>query len=144
MLPVPVMEAVVSRATPKSMIFTEPSVWMKILAGLMSRWTIPAWWAWASPASTCTMTATLRSAAMGGCWRTAFWRSCPFRSSMAMTGEPSVWSKRSKTVTTFGWVILATARASRAKRCFSSGSSAMFATMTLRATSRSRIVSWAT
>src|SRR2546426_11939815 len=68
MLPVPVMEAVVSRATPKSMIFTEPSVWMKMLAGLMSRWTIPAWWAWASPASTCTMTATLRSAARGGGW----------------------------------------------------------------------------
>jgi hypothetical protein len=30
------------------MIFTDPSSWMKMLAGLMSRWTMPAWWAWAS------------------------------------------------------------------------------------------------
>ncbi len=42
MLPVPVIEAVVRRATPKSMIFTEPSSWMKMFAGLMSRWTIPS------------------------------------------------------------------------------------------------------
>ncbi len=60
-----------------------------------------------------------------------------------MNGEPSVWLPRSKTMTTLGWVIRATARASRSKRCFSSGSSTMLATMTLRATSRSRMVSWA-
>ena len=59
MLPVPVMEAVVRRATPKSMIFTVPSWLMKMFAGLMSRWTMPAWCAWARPASTCTMIADL-------------------------------------------------------------------------------------
>ena len=41
MLPVPVMEPVVRRATPKSMIFTVPSWLMKMLAGLMSRCTMP-------------------------------------------------------------------------------------------------------
>ena len=60
-----------------------------------------------------------------------------------MKGEPSTWLPRSKTITTFGWVIFATARASRSKRVLSSGSSAIWATMTLRATSRSRTVSWA-
>ena len=80
----------VSRATPKSMIFTVPSWLMKTLAGLMSRWTMPAWWAWARPASTCTMIVTLRSRVIGGGWRTAFWRSCPLSSSIAMNGEPSV------------------------------------------------------
>ena len=84
MLPVPVMEPARLRATPKSMIFTEPSALMKMFAGLMSRWTIPALWAWARPARTCTMIATFRSALMGGGWRTAFCRSWPFRSSMAM------------------------------------------------------------
>ena len=84
MLPVPVMEAVVSRATPKSMILTVPSWLMKTLAGLMSRWTMPAWCAWARPASTCTMMATLRSWLMGGGVRIAFCRSWPFSSSIAM------------------------------------------------------------
>ena len=84
MLPVPVMEAVVRRATPKSMIFTVPSVLMKMLAGLMSRWTMPAWWAWASPVSTCTMIATLRSSVSGGVARTALERSWPLSSSIAM------------------------------------------------------------
>ena len=116
MLPVPVMEAVVRRATPKSMIFTDPSSWMKMLAGLMSRWTMPSWWAWARPASTCTMIATFRSTVSGGVWRDAFWRSWPFRSSIAMKGDPSTWLPRSKTITTFGWVIFATALASRSKR----------------------------
>ena len=37
----------------------------------------------------------------------------------------------------------ATALASRSNRIFSSGSSAMLDTITLRATSRSRMVSWA-
>ena len=60
-----------------------------------------------------------------------------------MNGEPSVCDPRSKTFTTLGWVMRATALASRSKRCFSSGSSAMAATITLRATSRSRMVSWA-
>ena len=84
MLPVPVMEAVVRRATPKSMIFTVPSWLMKMLAGLMSRCTMPAWCAWARPASTCTMMLTFRSRDIGGGVRIAFWRSWPFRSSMAM------------------------------------------------------------
>ncbi len=61
-----------------------------------------------------------------------------------MYGEPSVWLSKSKTVTRFGCVIFATAFASRSKRLLSSGSSAIWATMTLRATSRSRMVSWAT
>ena len=60
-----------------------------------------------------------------------------------MNGEPSVCDPRSKTFTTLGWVILATALASRSKRCFSSGSSAICPTMTLSATSRSSMVSWA-
>ena len=46
-------------------------------------------------------------------------------------------------MTTLGWVIFATALASREKRWMSSGSSAICDTMTLRATSRSRMVSWA-
>ena len=50
----------------------------------------------------------------------------------------------SKTAVTFGCVpIFATARASRSNRFFNSGSSAICATMTLKATSRSRTVSWA-
>ena len=64
-------------------------------------------------------------------------------SSIAMYGEPSVWWPRSKTFTTFGWCIFATALASRMNRWFSSASSAICDTMTLRATSRSRMVSWA-
>ncbi len=72
------------RATPKSMIFTDPSSLMKMFAGLMSRWMMLCWWAWARPASTCTMIATFRSRLIGGVWRTAFWRSWPFRSSIAM------------------------------------------------------------
>jgi hypothetical protein len=51
-MPVAVTEAAVKRATPKSMIFTVPSWQMKMLAGLTSRWTMPVWWAWASPSST--------------------------------------------------------------------------------------------
>ena len=58
-----------------------------------------------------------------------------------MKGEPSVWLPRSNTVTTFGCVILATDLASRSKRALSSRSSAICATMTLRATSRSSTVS---
>ena len=76
---------------------------------------------------------------MGGPSRIAFRRSIPFSSSMAMYGEPSLWLPRSKTSTTFGWVIRATACASRSKRSFCSGSSAIWATITLRATSRSSI-----
>src|SRR6058998_2826933 len=52
-MPVAVTEAAVNRATPKSMIFTVPSSQMKMLAGLTSRWTMPVWWAWASPSRTC-------------------------------------------------------------------------------------------
>src|SRR6187549_1465618 len=65
MLPVPVIDPEVRRATPKSMIFTVPSWLMKTLAGLMSRWTMPCWWACARPARTCTMIPTLRSRDIG-------------------------------------------------------------------------------
>src|SRR2546422_10191410 len=131
MLPVPVMEAVVSRATPKSMIFTEPSVWMKMLAGLMSRWTIPAWWAWASPASTCTMTATLRSAARGGCWGTALLGACPLRGSLGVAGGPSRGADRAETIHPLGGGIFAAARAARPERRFLPGGLAVFGAATL-------------
>ncbi len=90
MLPVPVIDADVSRATPKSMIFTVPSSLMKMLAGLMSRCTTPASCACSSPASTWTMIATLRSSGSGGIWRIAFCRSWPRNSSIAMKEEPSL------------------------------------------------------
>ncbi len=42
-------------AMPKSTIFTRPSCRRKMLAGLMSRWTMPFWWAKLSPSQTWTM-----------------------------------------------------------------------------------------
>jgi hypothetical protein len=138
------MDAVASRATPKSMIFTVPSVQMKMLAGLMSRWTMPAWCAWSSPASTCTSTDSFRSSERAGGVRITRWRSCPLSSSIAMNGDPSVCDPRSNTVTTLGCVILATALASRVKRSMVEGSSAMDEAISLSATSRSSTVSWAT
>ena len=86
-----VVEAAVKRATPKSMIFTVPSWQMKMLAGLMSRWTMPVWWAWARPSSTCRMIETLRSRGSGIPCLRACSRSWPCNSSIAMYGERSVW-----------------------------------------------------
>ena len=74
--------------------------------------------------------------------RSARCRSWPFKSSIAMKGAPSVCDPRSKTVTTFGCVIFATAFASRVKRSVVAGSSAAWA-MSFRATSRSSTVSCA-
>ena len=85
MLPVPVMEAVVRRATPKSMIFTVPSLLMKMLAGLMSRWTMPGLVRVAEARQHLhdDRRACARASAAGGV-RIAFCRSWPFSSSMAM------------------------------------------------------------
>ena len=84
MLPVPVIEAVVSRATPKSMIFTVPSWLMKMLAGLMSRWTMPGLVGVGQARQDLDDDRDLALQGIGHAWRIAFWRSCPFRSSIAM------------------------------------------------------------
>ena len=84
MLPVPVMDAVVRRATPKSMIFTEPSWLMKMFAGLMSRWTMPCLVRVGEPDQHLDDDRDLALDGQGRLARMVFWRSSPFRSSIAM------------------------------------------------------------
>ena len=50
---------------PKSAIFTCPSAAQRTFSGLMSRWTIPAAWAKASPAQTSRATRTASANGIG-------------------------------------------------------------------------------
>jgi hypothetical protein len=61
-----VSDASTTRAMPKSMILATPSWVMKMFAGSMSRWTIPASWACERPCRTWVTTASARATVIGG------------------------------------------------------------------------------
>ena len=110
-----------ARASPKSATFTTPSVPMSTFSGLMSRCTMPARWAAVSPDSTGSSTAKA-SATVSRPRAVSRSRSVRPRTS-SMTRNTRPWSLPwSLTPTTFGWLSIAAARASRVNRSTNVGS----------------------
>ena len=134
-----------ARAMPKSITLTSPAGVSMTLAGLMSRWTIPAACATDSAAQT---SATISRARCGSsrpsdCTTSRSVR--PRTCSMTIQGTPPVPSTASSPVsyteTMHGAFSDAADCASRRKRCWNDGSRARSARRTLTATSRPSRVS---
>ena len=82
-----------ARAMPKSATFTFP-VWVsRTLAGFMSRWTMPCWWAAASPAAISAPISMTLAGASGASPRTMSRSVGPSTYSMTMKYAPSSWPK---------------------------------------------------
>ena len=136
------VSALTALASPKSATLTRPrsgpgSSAMSTFSGLMSRWTRPARWAWASAESTGSTSARARAGGIGASVRTTSRSVWPATSSITRNTVPSSvpWSW---TATTWGWESRAAARASRTKRAAKSSPSPSPGCITLTATTRSR------
>ena len=111
---------------PKSASFTTPSWRTMMLPGLMSRWTSPRSWMWASARAIWTMMSRIRSKrSSAGAAASARWmvrRSDPSTRSIVNHGRPSC-TPHSSTRRTLGWWTRDRARNSRRKRRTTLGSS---------------------
>ena len=104
------------RATPKSARHGSPRSSNRMLAGLMSRWTMPARWAEDNAPSRRRACRSTSSAGAGPCWATRSARLPPDMYGMTSTiSSPS--SITSSRPTTFGWCSLRRTSASRRRRC---------------------------
>ena len=126
-------------AKPKSRILAWPRLVTKILAGLMSRWTIPSECA-ASSASATSMARLIRTSSSMGLPPMRCFSVRPSKNSVTMNGRPSR-LPISWIVQMFGWFNADAALASRWKRLRACGSSATFSGRNLSATKRPRSVS---
>jgi hypothetical protein len=102
-VPVAVLVPSERRAMPKSPSLGEPFSSRSTLAGLTSRWRIPA--SWAAARASATWTPTSRTSGQGRApsrWRRS-WSEPPGRCSMTRYGWPSSVVPASCTVTTAGW-----------------------------------------
>jgi hypothetical protein len=110
--------------TPKSstlgMTVPSGSFARKMLSGLMSRWTTPTRWAFASALATCTTMPTRACGVIGPFSVRCLPRSWPSSSSMTMYGAPDSVVPESKTCTTCGLFTCAATMASRANRASTS------------------------
>jgi hypothetical protein len=137
-------------ARPKSTIFTRPALVSMMLAGLMSRWTMPPAWASARPSATWqAMSSTSSSGSHGApAARPASrarsiraLRLSPSQYAIASRIRPSAVSSMSWTVQMLGWSRRDAARASRTNRVFAASSLAIGAARNLSATRRPSRVS---
>ena len=102
-------------ATPKSARHGSPRSSNRMLAGLMSRWTMPARWADDSAASRRRAWRSTSSAGAGPCWATRSARLPPDMYGITRTiSSPS--STTSSSPTTLGWCSLRRTSASRSRR----------------------------
>ena len=126
-----------ARAMPKSRTRVRPSSAMRMLPGVMSRWTTPARCAASNASQTSAAMPTQRATGSGPSALRTSRRVRPRTSSMTMN---AVWpsTPASKIVTSPGCGSAATCRASRVKRARKTGSVAYCSRRTFTATSRSK------
>ena len=121
---------------PKSVSSTPPSGVTRMLPGLTSRWTKPAWWAASSAAATHVPMWIVSSGLSRVCTSSSWRRLLPSTSCITTAWRP-VLLEHVVTATMLGWVRPATAIASRRKRSATTGSVARLGFSHLRATWRS-------
>jgi hypothetical protein len=107
---------------PKSVIFTEPLSPSRMLAGLMSRCTMPASWAAANAEAIWLPIRATSSGAIGPCSFMTAARLLDWRYSITSHGASSS-STTSNTVIAFGWCSFAAIRPSRMERALASSAS---------------------
>ena len=121
---------------PKSVSRTRPSGVTRMLPGLTSRWTKPAWWAASSAAATHVPMWIVSSGLNLVCTSSSWRRLLPSMSCITTAWRP-LSSNTSWTATMLGWVRPATAMASRRKRSATTGSVARLGLSHFSATWRS-------
>ena len=137
-------ESAIARAMPKSMTLTAPAGVSMTLAGLMSRWTIPAWWEYSSADSTPAVISRASSIGTAAPSRRMSRTVWPSTYSMTMNGTCAATpvgsvmtsSPVSYTATIAGWLRAAADCASRRNRFWNDGSRARSERRILMATVR--------